>query len=258
MKCTLKCTNVWSVHVHNQHVHRSCTCAVHTFYVYGVATVSRLLKNTGLFCRISSLLLGSFAKETYNFKEPSNHSHPITPFYTLRVHDTCKNFRYLLQKEPNKRDDILQKRPIFLRSLLPILHLTCTWHVYTTQVSPIVHIYVYMTCIYIYDIHVVYTYMCIYDIHVYTTYMSYIHICAQLSTLMHIYATCIYVYDIHVVCTYMCIYDIHVYTYTTYLSYVHICAQVSTLVSRCRIYMSYIHICAHLHNVSCTQTHMWV
>jgi len=43
---------------------------------YGVATISRLLKNIGLFCRISSLLLGSFAKETYIFKEPTNSSHP--------------------------------------------------------------------------------------------------------------------------------------------------------------------------------------
>ena len=32
--------------------------------VYGVATISRLLKMIGLFCRISSLLWGSFAKET--------------------------------------------------------------------------------------------------------------------------------------------------------------------------------------------------
>ena len=31
----------------------------------------------GLFCRISSLLWGSFAKETYNFKEPTNRSNPI-------------------------------------------------------------------------------------------------------------------------------------------------------------------------------------
>jgi len=31
----------------------------------------------GLFCRISSLFKGSFAKETYNFKEPTNRSHPI-------------------------------------------------------------------------------------------------------------------------------------------------------------------------------------
>ena len=32
---------------------------------------------TGLFSRISSLLQGSFAEETYNFKEPTNRSHPI-------------------------------------------------------------------------------------------------------------------------------------------------------------------------------------
>jgi len=44
---------------------------------YGVATISRLLKIIGLFCRISSLLYGSFAKETYNFKEPTSRSHPI-------------------------------------------------------------------------------------------------------------------------------------------------------------------------------------
>ena len=42
-----------------------------------MATMSRLLEITGLFCRISSLLWGSFAKETYNFKEPTNRSHPI-------------------------------------------------------------------------------------------------------------------------------------------------------------------------------------
>jgi len=45
---------------------------------YGVATISRLLKIIGLFCRISFLLSGSFAKETYNFKEPTSHSHPIS------------------------------------------------------------------------------------------------------------------------------------------------------------------------------------
>ena len=31
----------------------------------------------GLICRISSLLQGSFAKEPYHFKEPTNRSHPI-------------------------------------------------------------------------------------------------------------------------------------------------------------------------------------
>jgi len=46
-------------------------------YIYGVATFSRLLTIIGLFCRISSLLEGSFAKEIYKFKEPTNRSHPI-------------------------------------------------------------------------------------------------------------------------------------------------------------------------------------
>jgi len=44
---------------------------------YGVATISRLLKIIGPFCRISSLLSGSFAKETYNSKKSTNRSHPI-------------------------------------------------------------------------------------------------------------------------------------------------------------------------------------
>jgi hypothetical protein len=44
---------------------------------YGVATISMLLKSISLFCRISSLLQGSFAKETCQFKEPTNRSHPI-------------------------------------------------------------------------------------------------------------------------------------------------------------------------------------
>ena len=46
-------------------------------HMYGVATISRLLKIIGLFCRIGYLLWGSFTKETYNFKEPTNRSHPI-------------------------------------------------------------------------------------------------------------------------------------------------------------------------------------
>jgi len=34
--------------------------------------------------KISSVLQGSFAKETYNFKEPTNHSHPIFEVWPLR------------------------------------------------------------------------------------------------------------------------------------------------------------------------------
>jgi len=50
-------------------------------YTYGVATISRLLKIAGLFCRISSLLQGSCANETFNVKEPTHLSHPIVESY---------------------------------------------------------------------------------------------------------------------------------------------------------------------------------
>ena len=44
---------------------------------YGVATISRLLKIMGLFCKRALLKRRYSAKETYNFKEPTNRSHPI-------------------------------------------------------------------------------------------------------------------------------------------------------------------------------------
>ena len=43
----------------------------------GVATISRIDKIIGLFCRILALLYGSSAKETYNLIDPTNISHFI-------------------------------------------------------------------------------------------------------------------------------------------------------------------------------------
>ena len=48
---------------------------------YGVATISMLLKIIGLYEECRSLLQGSFAKETCNFKEPTNRSHSIPMWY---------------------------------------------------------------------------------------------------------------------------------------------------------------------------------
>ena len=44
---------------------------------YGVATISRLPKIIGLFCKRALKKRRYSAKETYNFKEPTNRSHPI-------------------------------------------------------------------------------------------------------------------------------------------------------------------------------------
>jgi len=46
---------------------------------YGVATISRLLKIIGLFCKRAPQKRLYSAKETYDFKEPTNYCHPI-PF----------------------------------------------------------------------------------------------------------------------------------------------------------------------------------
>ena len=87
--------------------------------MYGEASISRLLTIIGLFCRISSLLQGSFAKETHNFKELTNRSHPIT--------NVCMGWLRLvgsLQLQVSFAEcrlfyrALLQRRPIILRSLL--------------------------------------------------------------------------------------------------------------------------------------------
>jgi len=56
-----------------------------------VATSSRLLKITGLFCKRDQLKRRYSAKETYNFTEPTNCSHPIQDlnvFMFVKEHPT--------------------------------------------------------------------------------------------------------------------------------------------------------------------------
>jgi len=80
------------MHAIDMHVYLMCMCVCyirasttpkkknHVPMWYGVATVSRIDKIIVLFCRISSLLLGSFAKETYYLIDPTNRSHHIYMF----------------------------------------------------------------------------------------------------------------------------------------------------------------------------------
>jgi len=64
---------------------------------YGVGTISRLLKTISLFGEYRSLLQGSFTIETYNFKEPTNRSHPISLSWKTAAHTQAIG-RSLLQK----------------------------------------------------------------------------------------------------------------------------------------------------------------
>ena len=54
---------------------------------YGVATISRLLKIIGLFCKRALQKRQYSAKETYNLKEPTNRSHPICILWRSREGD---------------------------------------------------------------------------------------------------------------------------------------------------------------------------
>jgi len=55
----------------------------------GVATISTILQIICLFCGISSLVYGSSATETYNFKEHINRSHPMCPMHCVQVCVLC-------------------------------------------------------------------------------------------------------------------------------------------------------------------------
>jgi len=84
-----------------------------------VATSRRLLKSPGLFRRIYSLLQGSFAKETYNFKEPTNRSHPISlSFIGLLSRFLVKVFSFgLFYTGIVSFDTVSSKRQTFTRKL---------------------------------------------------------------------------------------------------------------------------------------------
>ena len=57
---------------------------------YGVATISRLLKMIGLFCKRDLSKRRYSAKETYTLKEPTNRSHPISRFDTFCLETFCR------------------------------------------------------------------------------------------------------------------------------------------------------------------------
>ena len=118
-------------------------CCTHTTELiywtgYGVATISRLLKIIGLFCRISSLLQGSFAKETYNLKESTIRSHPIalsrtnSPLIsatTFRTKATCfrkrdTHFRWCIWMSHPFPQLITAKELLFSWALLYTTHNT--------------------------------------------------------------------------------------------------------------------------------------
>ena len=70
---------------------------------YGVATISRLLKIIGVFCKRALQKRLYSTKETYDFKEPTNRSHPIymyvhqyTYVWYIQVYSRRSHYVYVL------------------------------------------------------------------------------------------------------------------------------------------------------------------
>ena len=59
------------------YIHYTSPASLSRVISYEVATISRLPKNTRLFCKRALQKRLYSAKETYTFKEATNHSHPI-------------------------------------------------------------------------------------------------------------------------------------------------------------------------------------
>ena len=77
-------THPISTYTPNFHVNRIRTKMLSVRIRYGVATISRLLKIIGLFCNRALQKRPMLCKETYNFKEPTNRSHPIDRTFVKR------------------------------------------------------------------------------------------------------------------------------------------------------------------------------
>ena len=106
---------------------------------YGVATISRLLKTIGLFCRMSSLLRVSFAKEAYNFKEPTDRSPPIAVISVQVSHDNRVMShiwltRFTYTNKPCRTSHVTHMNETFPYMYIYI-HVHVTWLIYRCDMS---------------------------------------------------------------------------------------------------------------------------
>jgi len=84
------CINV-SVYIYS-YTHTLFWCdACDAIHCYGVATISRLLKNIGLFCKSALLKRRYSTKETCNVKEATNRSHPICITIEIRLYSNASH-----------------------------------------------------------------------------------------------------------------------------------------------------------------------
>ena len=70
---------------------------------YWVASISKLLKIIGLFCKGAQCKRLYSAKGTYHFKEPTNRSHPIVKFLKRRALLSLRTGNWVASQFPRKK-----------------------------------------------------------------------------------------------------------------------------------------------------------
>jgi len=194
---------------------------------YGVATISRVLKTIGLFCKRALQKRLYSAKEAFDVKEPTNRSHPIClstyinvlficiRFHTKKMHDVTPLCCAVVISTPPANLTISSG----LTTLFTVTKYSCDWYwrffgnkdicvyinicvyVYTyTNTHIHIHIYLYIH-IYIYRYVYMKTYAHIY-MYIYMYVYTQIHVCAYTYIYVYIH---IYLYNI-CTCTYLSVY----------------------------------------------------
>ena len=86
------------IYIRETHTHTRQTCNRQ----YGVATCSRLLRIIGLFCKRALSKRRYSAKETCDFKEPTNRSHPISDMCVRKCTGTSRSMRIHMLHQPKQ------------------------------------------------------------------------------------------------------------------------------------------------------------
>jgi len=97
-------------------------CTYHRWW-YGVATISRLIQLIGLFCKRALWKRLNSAKETYNFKEPTNRSHPITVNEAAII--AHKDLRVYINVRINVHMYVYKY--VYIYMYIPVHGFTCTY-----------------------------------------------------------------------------------------------------------------------------------
>jgi len=111
------------------HIYTYISC----YYWYGVATISRMLENIGLFCKRDLQKRPIFCKETYIFKHPTHRSHPIATCPHRETHE--------LQYDSSHTQRLVCVCVCVCVCLCIYIHIHTYIHIYTTYLY--IHVYTY-------------------------------------------------------------------------------------------------------------------